>query len=389
MTDVRDIVRLGNAACDAIFLAFVILLVLTGAIVAVMRLFSKTEDRGPPSVQIAQDSTVADTTGFRIRLRARIAKGLTSEAASLNVMVMNKDVTMTSQNKKEPLNKAKWIVLEARGFSTEEAARRFGTRLRSILQLAALASRLGVDAGEDKPTAWVSEDFARAKGLIKDNERIAPNVHGLSILPDDDNTRFPVIDAQGTVTADPGHFVSALRELGGDAEISLGAASNVVRLLNFALMTSEPLAQMVLCFSAVEELGQNRKWSKSQKELIERLAVTAEETSEGTASERAEVADAIRKGLFPLGLLQGVKRLLSRFGLGSEWDEWDRLYRIRSGLFHGTARLSDDEIHQAARDTVTLCGRIILAIAAKEGVRTPTIAATHFGTATPETPKNG
>jgi len=195
--------------------------------------------------------------------------------------VMNREVTIISQNKEEPLNKAKWIVLEARGFLTEEAAQHFGTRLRSILQLAALSSRLGVDTGEDKPTAWISEDFARAIGLLKSNERIAPNVHGLSILPDDDNTRFPVINIQATVTADPEHFASALRESGENGEISLGAASNPVRLLNFALMTSEPLAQMALSFSAVEELGQTEKWNETQEALIERLAIAAEESTEG------------------------------------------------------------------------------------------------------------
>ena len=52
---------------------------------------------------------MAEERGFRIRLRARIAKGLTTEATSLSVRVANKDVTVTSQNKEEPLNKAKWI----------------------------------------------------------------------------------------------------------------------------------------------------------------------------------------------------------------------------------------------------------------------------------------
>jgi hypothetical protein len=75
---------------------------------------------------------VADMSRFRIRFRVRLAMGLTSEATGLKVMVMNKDVTITSQNKEEPLNKAKWIVLKARGFSTNEAAQHFGTRLRSI-----------------------------------------------------------------------------------------------------------------------------------------------------------------------------------------------------------------------------------------------------------------
>jgi hypothetical protein len=228
----------------------------------------------------------------------------------------------------------------------------------------------------------MSEDFARALGL-KAHERLAPNVHGLSILPDDDNTRFPVIHFQATVTADPEHLTSALKELGENGELFFGTASNAVRVLNLALMTSEPLAQMVLCFSAVEELGQTEKWSETQEALIEDVAVTAEESTKGTAQDRAEVAQAIQKGLFRLSLRQGVMRLLSSLGLDHLRTEWDRLYAVRSGLFHGTDRLSDAEINNAALDTVTLCGRVILAIVAKEGARLPSIAAIHFGIGTP------
>ncbi len=150
-------------------------------------------------------------------------------------------------------------------------------------------------------------------------------------------------------------------------------------------MTSEPLAQMVLSFSAVEELGQNEKWKETQEALIIELAVAAEKSSKGTSQERAEVAQAIRKGLFPLSLRQGAMRLLLGLGLDFLRKEWDRLYGVRSGLYHGTARLSDSEISQAAQDTVTLCGRVILGIVAKDGARLPSIAATHFGLSTPGT----
>jgi hypothetical protein len=333
-----------------------LIVAVSGVIFGIWR---KSGDHPKPAVE--PSGSVADVSGFRMRLRVRLAKGLTSEATSLNVMVMNRDVVITSQNKGEPLSKTKWIVLGTRGFSSEEDAWHFGTRLRSIVQLAALSSRLGANVGEDKATDWIREDFAREIGLLKTGDRLAPNIHGLSIWPDDDNTRFPISDAQLTVTADPNHFTSALTELGESGEISLGAASNAVRLLNLALMTSEPLAQMVLSFSAVEELGQNQKWSKAQEALIEELAMAAEASSKGTAQEREEVAQAIRKGLFPLSLRQGVMRLLSRIGLDHLRKEWDRLYALRSGLFHGTARLSDPEINQAALDTMTLCGRIIRA----------------------------
>ncbi|HEU0223665.1 MAG TPA: hypothetical protein VFR34_15840, partial [Paracoccaceae bacterium] len=325
-----------------------------------------------------EDSTMADASGFRIRLRVRVAKGLTTEATSLNFVVANRDVTITSQNKEEPLSKSRWIVLSARRFSTDEQARQFGIRLRSIVQLAALSARLGVDVGEDKPTSWVNEDFARSLGLIREHERVAPNVHGLAILPDDDNTRFPTINAQATVTADPEHLLSALRELGRNDGVDFSAAENAVRLLNLALITSESLAQMVLALSAVEELGQKEEWSEAQLALIKQLAVAAEGSKEGTGEERAEVARAIQTGVFRLSLRQSVIRLLARLGQNHLRKEWDRLYGIRSGLFHGTARLSDTEISQAAFDTVSLCGQIILGQIGKEGARLPSIAATHF-----------
>jgi hypothetical protein len=51
--------------------------------------------------------------------------------------------------------------------------------------------------------------------------------------------------------------------------------------------------------------------------------------------------------------------------------------------------LSDSEISQAAHDTITLCGRIILAIVAKEGARLPSIAATHFDISSLATAQEG
>ena len=57
--------------------------------------------------------------------------------------------------------------------------------------------------------------------------------------------------------------------------------------------------------------------------------------------------------------------------------EWDRLYGIRSGVFHGTAQLSEPELHKAGQETITLCAKILFAIISKEGIRVPTIAKIH------------
>jgi hypothetical protein len=318
-------------------------------------------------------------TGLRMRLRVRIAKALTTDAQRLSVMMLGREVTISSQNKAKSLKDEKWIILSARGFANEEEAWRFGRWLIPAVQLAALSSRLGVDVGENKPSTWMSEEFARAMGLIKDQERIAPNVHGLAVLPDDELTRFPLSNATATVTADPNHLISALQELGEQDLDASGTVANGVRLLNFALMTSEPLAQMVLAVSSIEELGQNQKWSDAQKALIKTLAEAAESSAEGTEGEREEVATAIKKGLFRLSLREGVKRVLASASVEHLIKEWDRLYGIRSGVFHGTAQLSESELHKAGQETITLCTKILFAIISKEGKRVPTIADTHYG----------
>lgn len=49
---------------------------------------------------------------------------------------------------------------------------------------------------------------------------------------------------------------------------------------------------MVLAFSSIEEIGQDQVWSETQKQLIERLAVTATKSDEFSESERNEVANA-------------------------------------------------------------------------------------------------
>ncbi len=320
---------------------------------------------------------MSEATGFRVRLRVRMAKGLTTEATSLSVTVAGREITITSQDKNEALNKATWAVLHARGFVTEDEARQFGTRLAWIFQVASLSLRLGIDVGEDKPSGWVSEAFARAKGLIKDHERIAPNIHGLLVLPDDDHTRIPLMNARLTVTSSPDDLVKILGELGEGSETTPKLAMTSVRLLNLALMTNEPLAQMVLAFSAIEELGQDQEWSDAQSALIEQLAINAESSTLGE-EQRAEVARAIRTGLFKVSLRQGVIRLLASLELSELKKEWDRLYGLRSGIFHGTARLASAELNQAASDAITLCGQIVFAIIAKGGGNIPSTVATHF-----------
>jgi hypothetical protein len=58
-----------------------------------------------------------------------------------------------------------------------------------------------------------------------------PNIHGLTILPDDDNIRFPLGEGKGTVTADPTQFLGAISELAAAMPLDISAAAQGVRLL--------------------------------------------------------------------------------------------------------------------------------------------------------------
>ncbi len=320
---------------------------------------------------------MADTVGYRVRLRVRLAKPLNTDDVTLTVIVAGRDVTVTSQVKGQPLKQNQWIVLTARGFVTEEQAQSFGNQLRAIVELAGLCTRIGADVGQDKPTSMMSEDFARSMGWLQADERLAPNIHGLAVLADDDKTRIPLVKAEGTVLADPAQFLRALAEIRHVPD-HFSIVEHGVRSLNLAIISEEALSRMAIAISAVEALGQSETWTPAQKSLLNELAVRAEASGDLSETERQEVADALRRSVQRLGLRQGVIRLLNSLGLQHLRKEWDRIYENRSGMFHGTLRLRNDEIGQLALDAETLCGRIVLAYAQRKGVKLPSIASTHF-----------
>jgi hypothetical protein len=315
---------------------------------------------------------------YRVRLRVLLAKPFTSEEISRSFEFGGRQLTLQAEERNAPLSSTTSISLQSGGFETEDQAEAFGRQLVEAAEFAGLCSRLGVDVGIDQPTGWVNEAFAREQGLIAPDERIAPNIHGLMVYPDDGKTRIPVIKAEAKVTADPAQFEQALAALSVQLPLGLSAAANGARMLNLALINPQPLGQLVLSLSAVEELGQNEKWSDGQRGIIEGFAESAKQTGSLPKDERDEVADALLRGVHRVSLRQGVMRILDRLDLKHLRKEWDRIYGLRSGMFHGTSVLSDSEIATLAMEAITLCGTIVLILAESEGVQLPPIAETHF-----------
>lgn len=307
---------------------------------------------------------------YRARLRVRSAKSLTTKETELLVTIAGREVRITSQVKDESLGEAMWMVFNAHGFQSKEEASEFGNNLRAILDLVGFSNRIGIDTGEDKSTAWINERFAKSIGLITPEERLHPNIHGLAVVPDDGLSFFAGISANGKVTADPASFLRSLMELGSSGPVRLGEQVAAVRVMNRALLSQEPLAQIVLAISMIEAIGQDENWTPAQRQLLEDMAAKLE-GQEGVGPEELEVAAALRRGMHRIGLRQGVMRVFRRLGLDHLRKEWDRIYSERSRLLHGTKLFADSEISELANAAIGMAGEVLIALLRAEGVAVP------------------
>lgn len=309
--------------------------------------------------------SAAPVTTFRARLRFRLLKKLSINEPEHRLTVAGREVVLSSPVPDTPICDSEWLVMNARGFSTEDEARNFGHKLRSAIELASVSTRLGVDAGRDLATSGlgraVKDHIAKETGTLARD-----NVHGLDVFEDNPNVRIFNLSATGTIHAGPEHpFLHVVTEIHEAAPLASARARDVILLLNYALMRAEPVAQIVFAFSAVEMLGQSESWTEDQKRLLSEVADAAEGTSTGNADERKEVADAIRKSLHRLTLRQGVLRLLDALELAHLKKDWDAIYAKRSTLVHGLAPRPGADYGELAFRAVSLCGQILLkAIAA-------------------------
>jgi hypothetical protein len=311
------------------------------------------------------EEPVSNLGPFRVRFRFRLQKKLNIQSKEHRLTVSGHDVVLSAPLPDVDISDSEWLVMNATGFGSEADARSFGRKLKAACEVSSVAGRLGLDAGVDLSTSGFGK-------LIKDQVReqagvlLRDNVHGIDVFADDPNVRIAHISATGTVLSAPEPFLTDVDRFHGVAANASQRAADIVLLMNYALMRPEPVAQIVFAVSAVEMLGQDEKWSTEQGQLLAELADAAEKAAIGTAEERREVAEAIRKGTHKLSLRQGVLRLLTSLGLGDLKKEWDELYKERSTLVHGLAPKPGADYSDLAFRTVGLCGKILLTAVSRE-----------------------
>ena len=307
---------------------------------------------------------MTDTVTWRVRLRFRLQKKIRIDANEHRLQIAGREVVLTPPTPDLKIMDSAWLIMNTRGFATEDEARQFGQKLKTALEVSSVAARVGVDTGRNLATSGLGKLVKDA--LAQQGARVRDNIHGLDVFPDYPNTGIFNMNATGIVHAAPDPFLSDLDEIVRTAAAPSPRITDVILLLNYALMRPEPVAQIVFAVSAVESLGQDESWSKDQKQLLRELAAAAEQSATGTHAERQEVADAIRKSLHRLTLRQGVFRLLDRLGLQHLKQPWDALYAERSTLVHGLAPQPGADYGDLAHRTISLCGQILLKAAATE-----------------------
>ena len=302
---------------------------------------------------------------YRVRFRFRLQKQLHLAQKEYRFEIQGHEVVLSPQTTDLNISDSNWLVMNVRGFESEAEAKTFGQKLKSACELSSVATRLGLDSGIDLPTAGLGQ-LARDRIREESGFHVRDNVHGIDVFLDDASVRIFSMSATGTVRAIPDRFLGDLDRLVEACTPVSQKTKDMVLLLNYALLRSEPVAQIVFAFSAVEMLGQQETWSNDQKRIIDELVVAVQKTETGSVNEREEVTDAIKKSLHKLSLRQGVMRLLTSLNLSYLKKNWDKLYQERSSLVHGLAPKPGVDYSVFANKSINLCGHILLTAISRE-----------------------
>ena len=311
----------------------------------------------------ARDCSMKNATRYGTWLTFRVGKRLHTEETVLTASMLGRTLTISAEKKDQPLSEAFWLVASCTGFESEAEARSFGEELRRAVHLAGLGARVGVDAGdpgEDRTRSWLNADILlEPVRETHPDARLAPDVHGLVVLPDDGNNVFARARGSGEARTNAANFVGALQQAlvspGGSGDEEARGIRRAIRMLNLAEASNDSIAKLARAIAAVDGLADRQARSAGKR------------------------GESVR---------QRVKQMMSTYGLDEHWADWDDLYRRRSRLFHDDAvdpgealgsYLDETELHKLGERASRLCATIILAMAKQEGLPVPDQASVYFG----------
>ena len=153
---------------------------------------------------------MTETLTWRARLRFRVQKKIRIDGNEHRLQIAGREVVLTAPTPDLKIMDSEWLIMNARGFASEDAARQFGHRLKSAVEVSAVAARVGVDTGQNLATSGLGKMVKDA--LAQEGAHVRDNIHGLDVFADHPNTRIFTMSATGIVHAAPDPFLSDLDE---------------------------------------------------------------------------------------------------------------------------------------------------------------------------------
>ena len=149
---------------------------------------------------------------YHLRFRFRLQKKLHLDQKEYRFQVQGHEVVLSPERTDLNISDSNWLVMNVRGFESEDEAKTFGRKLKSTCELSSVASRLGLDSGVDLPTAGLGQ-LARDRLREESGFHVRDNVHGIDVFADDPSVRIFGMNATGTVRAMPDRFLGDLDQL--------------------------------------------------------------------------------------------------------------------------------------------------------------------------------
>src|SRR5690349_10318868 len=144
---------------------------------------------------------MTDTVPWRVRLRFRLQKKIRIDANEQRLQIAGHEVVLTPPTPDLKILDSAWLIMNARGFASEDEAKQFGQKLKTALEVSSVAARVGVDTGRNLATAGLGKIVKDA--LAEQGARVRDNIHGLDVFPDHPDTRIFNMDATGIVHTAP------------------------------------------------------------------------------------------------------------------------------------------------------------------------------------------
>jgi hypothetical protein len=295
---------------------------------------------------------------YRMRLRVRFGNKLNTEARVIKLKYKGRRVLLRPRQQGLTLGSDEWVVFAATRFPSLEAAAQFGHDLQRSLSVICALRGLPVDVGGDnKPTGmWsdeIKEEMFRQTGIW-----LRDDVHGLDVYPAFVTSQTVSLGATLTAKFVIETYIDAINQSTKQINILSEASSLSCELLNASTMSNHPVAAATLSLAAVELLAVNEKRSPKQKEWIKKIRDGLEADNSIIEADKIVLRKAVA-GMFNAGISDRVKKMLARLGMADRDDDWDRIYKLRSALFHGVRRLSQSEIISLGSEAPTLSRQIV------------------------------